>query len=105
MLDAPVPSYRVGHVRRTVIKNISELQFGAVTPLSMKAPIKKFKRKRDPGMSFGELVQRLKQPESEEPEPKAAGAKKTVSQKRRANSEEVAPGEVTRCGLTDGRLP
>lgn len=47
--------------------------------LSMKAPIKKFKRKRDPGMSFGELVQRLWQPESEEPEPKAARAKKKQS--------------------------
>jgi hypothetical protein len=61
-----------------VMENICELQFGAVKLLSMKTPIKK-KRKRDPGISFGELVQRLWQPESEEPEPKAATAKKKQS--------------------------
>jgi hypothetical protein len=61
------------------MKNICELGFGAVTLLSMKAPGKKFKRKRDPGMSFGELVRRLWQPESEDPEPKVARANKKQS--------------------------
>jgi hypothetical protein len=61
------------------MKNLFELPFGAATLLSMKAPIKKIKRKRDPDMSFGELVQRLWQPEPEEPEPKAARGKKKQS--------------------------
>jgi hypothetical protein len=70
------------------MKNLFELPFGAATLLSMKAPIKKIKRKRDPDMSFGELVQRLWQPESEEPEPKAAG--------RRKNSQPEHPREFGR---------
>ncbi len=45
----------------------------------MKATRKKLKQKRDPGMLFGELVQRLWQPESKEPEPKSARAKKNKS--------------------------
>jgi hypothetical protein len=49
----------------------------------MRAPRKRFERKRDPGMSFRELVQRLWQPESEEPEPKAARAKKKQSAGKR----------------------
>jgi hypothetical protein len=77
MLDAPMRSYPAAHVRHIVMKNIRELGFGAVTLLSMKAPGKRFKRKRDPGMSFAELVQRLWQPESEELEPKIAHAGKT----------------------------
>ena len=79
MLDAPTRSYPAGHVRHIVMKNICELEFGAVTLLSMKAPGKTFKRRRDPGGSFGELVQRLWQPESEELEPKTAHARKTKS--------------------------
>jgi len=59
----------------------------------MKVSGKKFKRKRDPGMSLGELVQRLWQLESEEAESKAARAKKKQSAgKTRANSKEVARG-------------
>jgi hypothetical protein len=45
----------------------------------MKAPGEKFKRKRDHSMSFGELLQRLWQPELEELEPKVARAKKKQS--------------------------
>jgi hypothetical protein len=78
MLDAPNPP-QAKHVRYIGTKNICELHFGAVILLSMRAPRKRFKQKRDPGLSFGELVQRLWQPESEEPEPKAARATKKQS--------------------------
>ena len=74
MLYNGTPTFKTGS-----LAFLFELQFGAVTLLSMKAPIKKIKRKRDPGMSFGELVRRLWQPESEEPEPKAARATKKQS--------------------------
>ncbi len=67
------------HVRHIVTKNICELGFRAITLLSMKASKKKFKRKRDPSMPFGELVQRLWQPKSKELEPKVARANKNKS--------------------------
>jgi hypothetical protein len=71
ILDATNRSYSAGQACAPYCYEEYELQFGAVTLLSMKAPRKRLKRKRDPGMSFGELVQRLWQPESDEPKPKA----------------------------------
>jgi hypothetical protein len=41
----------------------------------MKARGKKLKRKRAPGMSFGELIRKLWQPELEEIKPKVASKK------------------------------
>ena len=86
-------------MRPIVTKNICEIKFGAATLLSIKAPRKRLKPKRDLDMSFGELVQRPWQPESEDPEPKTARAKKkTVSRKARGNSEDVARGAYAMCG-------
>jgi hypothetical protein len=45
----------------------------------MKPRGKKLKRKRGPSMSFGELMRKLWQPESEELEPKVASEKKRKS--------------------------
>jgi hypothetical protein len=45
----------------------------------MKAREKKLERKRGPGMSFGELVRKLWQPELEEPKPKVATEKRRKS--------------------------
>jgi hypothetical protein len=55
----------------------------------MKARGKKLKRKRSPGMSFGELVRKLWQPEPEGLEPKVAlekPRKSAVKGKRKRKS-------------------
>ena len=93
--DAFLPSRAVRHI---VMKNICELEFRAVTLLSMKAPKKKFKRKRDPGRSFWRAgaeamatgIGRARTENSTREE-------NTVSRKTRANSKEVARGVLTRC--------
>jgi hypothetical protein len=57
----------------------------------MKARGKTLKRRRGPGMSFGELVWKLWQPEPEGLEPKVAPEKRrksTVKGKRKRKSEE-----------------
>jgi hypothetical protein len=53
----------------------------------MKARGKNLKRKRGPGMSFGELVRKLWQPESEELEQQAAKAKQKKSAAKRKRIE------------------
>ena len=45
----------------------------------MKARRKKLKRRRGPSMSFGELLQKLWEPQSEELKPKVAKAKQRKS--------------------------
>jgi hypothetical protein len=55
----------------------------------MKARGKKLKRRRGPGMSFGEPVRKLWQPEPEQLEPKVAPEKRrtlAVKGKRKRNS-------------------
>jgi hypothetical protein len=64
--------------------NICELELGAVTLLSMETPGKRFKRKRDPSRSFGELVQRLWQMVPEDLERKVSRAKKKQSAGKQA---------------------
>ena len=87
--DAFLPSRAVRHI---VMKNICELEFRAVTLLSMKAP------DRDPGRSFWRAgaeamatgIGRARTENSTREE-------NTVSRKTRANSKEVARGVLTRC--------
>lgn len=94
------------HVRHCVTKNICEL--GAITLLSMKALKKKSKRKRDPSMPFGELVQTVATGVERARTESSKGEESTVSRKTTANSEEVARGVLTRfvgierkCGIAD----
>jgi hypothetical protein len=59
----------------------------------MKARVKKLKRKRGAGMSFGELIRKLWQPESEELEPKVAPEKQ---RKPAAKSNRIRKSQRTR---------
>jgi hypothetical protein len=59
----------------------------------MKARGKKLKRKRGARMTFGELVQKLWQPESEKPEPKVA---KSEQKKPAAKGKRIRKRLLTR---------